>query len=295
MKVKPMEKKCCVGIIVSLSICLLVTFLLLCRQEWLHVLAIVIFIVAMAVFISTLCFNRKPLIKCLPCVFACLTIALFLIILIIAFMAALSGQYFLQFNLEGFKNMVKFWQDYDLLVKCFAGCASIWIAGYTLNKSLDIYAFNSLSELRSKFNEPGKKALHLFLMKHSEGVRDKDKSDSALAEGKDLKTKDQDISSKVAEIQGFDSTDVLDYLGVVELGAIMLKREIITFQEFCNQFGYRIEYLLENDTIRQHVLTDAREYYDDLCEVIRLMRRENKLHLKDEILNEIDKLTAKKS
>ena len=142
--------------------------MLLCNRTWIRLITIVLFVMAIVSVLIILLSSRKRLIKCLPDVFACVTIVLFCLMLTIAFVAALSGNYSLQFDLEGFQNMIQFWRGYDILISSFAGSASIWIASYTLNKSLDIYAFNSLTELRSRFNDPGKKALHLFLMKNSD-------------------------------------------------------------------------------------------------------------------------------
>lgn len=291
-----MGDRCRAYLIWALVFCLSATLLLLCNRTWVRLITIVLFIIAIVSVLIILLRSRKRLIKYLPCVFACITITLFCLMLTIAFVAALSGNYSLQFDLDGFQNMIQFWRGYDILISSFAGSASIWIASYTLNKSLDIYAFNSLTELRSRFNDPGKKALHLFLMKNSDDAVSSENTDYNFAERMKNNARVQSSSDESYKNQSFDSTDVFDYLGVVELGAIMLKRNLISFSEFYNQFGYRIEYLLENDEVRKHIMSDeTREYYDLLWEVIRDMRQRNKLNLKEGILREIDESITKKS
>ena len=59
----------------------------------------------------------------------------------------------------------------------------------------------------------------------------------------------------------------MDYIGVIELGAIMLKKGIISFEEFYNQFGYRVEYILKNGELRNHIKGNM-QYYEDFLYVV---------------------------
>ena len=40
----------------------------------------------------------------------------------------------------------------------------------------------------------------------------------------------------------------------------MVKRKVITVEEFYNQFGYRVENLMNNEAVKKHVI-DKSQYY----------------------------------
>lgn len=61
---------------------------------------------------------------------------------------------------------------------------------------------------------------------------------------------------------------MFDYLGTVELGAIMLKHKVINYDEFYNQFGYRLENIMMNDRVMKH-LEKEKIYYKYLWGIIQ--------------------------
>lgn len=210
----------------------------------------------------------KSILNLLTLVFCAASIILLICLLGVCFDAVYNEQWRLQFNTEGFKNFQDFWQEQVSLLKGFLSCATVWIASYTLNRSLDVSTVNSLCVLREKFSEKGKKKFHLFLMAN-------------CAKKEQQKNTDSDIAKRMKETSGitqyeFDSADVFDYLGVVELGAIMLKRGALTFTEFYNQFGYRVEYLWSVDEIRRHIENNS-QYYKDFIDLIELFKSKGKL------------------
>ncbi len=66
-----------------------------------------------------------------------------------------------------------------------------------------------------------------------------------------------------------DSINVFNYLGTIELGAIMLQREVISFEEFYNQFGYRVINIANNERLMNSIRFEPeKQYYDSLWYVI---------------------------
>ena len=212
-------------------------------------------------------------------VFFALSAILFVILFSIALRACISNEYQLVWTETGFKFFQKFWSEYAVLLKSFATSATIFIAGYNLTKYIDIAAIESLSGLRNRFNEKGKKSLHLFLMRNEyemTDVKDRHATDYMFAE--QIKGRvyfntgdtDNDACFK------FNSADVLDYLGVIELGYIMYKRKLISLDDFWNQFGYRVEYLLENDAVVEHINHNF-QYYDNMVDIIHVLHEKGKI------------------
>lgn len=234
-------------------------------------------------------FLMKSLINLLNKVFFVLSIVLFLILVIIAFQALTSGNYCLLLNEDGFKNFQDFWEDYSILLKGFASSATISIAGYNLTKYIDIAAIESLSNLRNRFNESGKRAFHVFMMKREYDMKKREypeaneykKTDFALADEikKDGVSECSEPCFNPCRCSGntdFDSADVLDYLGTVELGYLMYRRRLITLDEFWNQFGYRLEYLLENQGVVDHINNNYL-YYENMIQIINILHEKGKL------------------
>lgn len=77
----------------------------------------------------------------------------------------------------------------------------------------------------------------------------------------------------------FSNLELFDYLGTIELGAIMLKREVITIEEFYNQFGYRVENLVSNADVLEHIYKN-REYYSAFMEIVEEVNRYKEKTLK---------------
>ena len=184
------------------------------------------------------------------------------ILMIVVIIVCANPKYNLQLTPAGIEEFTKFWTNYELVLKILVSGITLVITGYTLTHALHIATINSLKDLRERLNDSGKKSFMLFLMKAFETPDDS--SDSNLAE-RIVSSASQLDHPMVTENQiAFNSADILDYLGVIELGNHMLKRRLITIEEFYNQFGYRLEYLLANQQIFKHIYNDAEGYYKDL-------------------------------
>lgn len=67
------------------------------------------------------------------------------------------------------------------------------------------------------------------------------------------------------------TVEIFDYLGTLELGAIMLYRGTITEREFLNQFGYRFENLEESFLLQ--IVNASKEYYQPLLYALSIVRK----------------------
>ena len=151
----------------------------------------------------------------------------------------------LQPSIDGIKNMLNFWAEYAALIKLSGYTLTLLIASYNLSKYLDIETANALSKLRKMLNSTEKKKIHYYLLD------DEDKN-AILPE-----------IDKAGELNcELSNVELLDYIGIIELGAIMLKRKIITTDEFYNQFGYRAENLWKNNSVKEHIKKYPRSYKD---------------------------------
>ncbi len=135
--------------------------------------------------------------------------------------------------------------DYEFWAKSFGGCFTLWVIFYNLKKFIDVEAIKALGELREKLNNDTNKQIHIMVMSD----KDKHNENNSLSE------------TEIA--------DIFNYLGTIELGAIMANRGSITLYEFYNQFGYRIENLLEYNQldIRNHI-KENKGYYDSMQYII---------------------------
>lgn len=216
-------------------------------------------------------------------VFFVLSLMLFVILSSIALRACISCEYRLVWTEEGFKFFQKFWSEYSILLKSFATSVTIFIAGYNLTKYIDIAEIEALSGLRNRFNEQGKKDFHLFLMKSEyERIDQKECGTTDYMFAEQIKAcvhfrspSSFEDANKDACLN-FDSADVLDYLGVIELGYLMFKRRLINLEDFWNQFGYRVEYLLENEAVVEHINQNF-QYYDNMINIIHLLHEKGKI------------------
>lgn len=104
------------------------------------------------------------------------------------------------------------------------------IATITLKKTTDIQAVDSLARLRTMLNSDEKKKIH------------------------------QDLIEKAKEEDEL-SVEQLDYIGIIELGAIMHRKGIIDDKELYNQFGYRVENIMKS-SLHEKLSRDT-SYYKD--------------------------------
>ena len=207
---------------------------------------------------------------CLTAIFGLITIVLFVLIATVAIEAVAVEGYVLQFNTGGIIKFQEFWETHLFLLKSFAGCATIFIAGYNLTKYVEVARIESLSALREKLNDDNKKALHLDLINRND-------PDWQLVERIKSYANHQDVQLNLSTNEAnYSIADIYDYLGVIELGAQMLKSHVISIDEFYNQFGYRVKNILECSILREHIGRNI-ESYDDLLYVVNELITHNKI------------------
>lgn len=146
----------------------------------------------------------------------------------------------LALNIDGVKGIQSFWLDYLPLIKLLGCSLTIWIASYNLVKYLSVETVKALAKLREMLNSEEKKKIH-----------------TALFDPEDKKPILSELQSD------FSNAEFFDYIGTIELGAIMVRRGVISIDEFYNQFGYRVENLWANQEVRSHINKEA-TYYKDL-------------------------------
>lgn len=159
----------------------------------------------------------------------------------------------------------KEWLDYKFWTETFGGCLTLWVISYNLKKFIDIETVKALGDLRTKLNDEKKKEIHSYLLPECD-------KKPIISCKSDTKTEENQLT--------INNVDLLDYIGTIELGAIMVKRGAITLDEFYNQFGYRVQNLMRNAEISKHLDNNA-GYYDDLMRIVCLLKKEKKLDLSD--------------
>lgn len=167
----------------------------------------------------------------------------------------------LALNADGVKAMQSFWGEYSPMITFGGCCLTLLVANYHLMKYLDVETVKALGKLREMLNTPEKKAIHDSLLppedrkhSHAEGAKAEQN-----AGNKSRPTGPTPAKNPLpAE---WSTVELYDYLGTIELGAIMLQRGVISFDEFYNQFGYRVENLSRNAEIIRHV-EDNSKYYE---------------------------------
>lgn len=116
------------------------------------------------------------------------------------------------------------------IIKAFGVLLSFFVAVITLKKTIDIQTVNSLAKLRELLNTKEKKEIHKRLINNPY-----DTSEIGIEE--------------------------LDYIGTIELGAIMHRKGIISDSELYNQFGYRVENICNSSLYEK--ITEDDSYYND--------------------------------
>ena len=219
----------------------------------------------------------KYAIKGLTLIFLAITVMLFICLLWIVIDAAVVDKYTIQIDLAGIQNLQTFWREYSFLLKGFAGCATIVIAGYNLTKYVEVARIESLSALREKLNDQNKKYLHMDLV--SKDDKDWEMVKQIASGAKHLKDQIKQCSDESRD----SIADIYDYLGVIELGARMVKGQVISIEEFNNQFGYRVKNILNCPALREHIYRNI-ESYDDFRYVVdrliehKKIEQEYKIH-----------------
>lgn len=174
------------------------------------------------------------------------------IILFIAAISSLIASFCINEELHDCK-IGNVWLDYKFWTETFGGCLTLWVIIYNLKKFIDIETVKALGDLRTKLNDDRKKEIHTFLFPNEDktpilnNIENKSNSSDAAAQ--------------------FANADIFDYIGTIELGAIMLKRDAITLDEFKNQFGYRVENIKNNSNLMRHI-KENKEYYSDFLWIL---------------------------
>lgn len=159
-------------------------------------------------------------------------------LLIVGVGKALNGQLHISFTVDGVSNMIDLWSQYASLLKVMLLSATLYVANYHLDRFMKQTSVQCLSDIRSKLSSKENLYIHKLL------------------EGKNY----VEILDPNQQIKRVDNIKIFQYLGTIELAAMMLKDGLISFDEFDNQFGYRVKNIMRNDDLMRH-LQDNREYY----------------------------------
>ena len=179
---------------------------------------------------------------------------------------------------EGFLNAIEFWRPYVPIVKLLGYSATLLLAGYNLSKYMDMQVIDSLRTIRERFNDSDKNVLHESLLCMTDR--------KPILPESNLQHHDDADDSQDAKIEHcltkgrITNIVIYDYLGTIELGAIMLRKGMISVDEFYNQFGYRIENIFRNSDICQHINNNYK-YYKYLIYARDVLQREGFLDLSE--------------
>lgn len=179
---------------------------------------------------------------------------------------------------EGFLNAIEFWRPYVPILKLLGYSATLLLAGYNLSKYMDMQVIESLRTIRDRFNDSDKNVLHESLLCMTDrkpilpesNMQHRDDADDS----QDAKIEHGLTKGRITNIV------IYDYLGTIELGAIMLRKGLVSVDDFYNQFGYRIENVFRNKDIA-HSINQNLSYYKNLIYARDLLFRKNLLNLND--------------
>ena len=206
-------------------------------------------------------FSVRSLIGAMNGILLVLSALLFTALVIVFFHTLFIWEYHPLITREGVSTMQEFWIEYKYIIQALGGCLTLFIVSYNLQKYIDIETVKALGDLRNKLNSEEKKHLHTYLMPQSE-------KEPIL----------QDLDEEIVQKDKipYSNAVLFDYIGTIELGAIMVKRKVITIDEFYNQFGYRVENLMSNAEIKSHI-KDNINYYKALRYIVLQLIKADKL------------------
>ena len=146
-----------------------------------------------------------------------------------------------------------------LLVACFS-LLTLYVAGKQLQKQSDTACITALTELREQLTSKRNRNIHFALLPEDEQktILERQRVDEKLREENGLIQE-----KKILKI------DILNYLGTLELGVLMVRKNLIDTKTFYSQFGYRIENIFEEENsdihieVRKHI-NGAKSYYKNL-------------------------------
>lgn len=205
--------------------------------------------------------SMRSVIVALNYVLLVLSLALFAALAVVFFQTIFRWEYHPMITREGVSVMQEFWLEYKYIIQAFGGCLTLFIVSYNLQKYIDMETVKALGNLRDKLNGEEKVKLHTYLMHKDDRKPILQDADKRIENGGKIR---------------YGNAVLFDYIGTIELGAIMVKRRVISIDEYYNQFGYRIENLMANEDIRSHI-KDNMSYYGELRRILKLLVRYGKL------------------
>lgn len=190
--------------------------------------------------------------------FGLLVASVFFAVCIILVMccASCNGGWHFCLGPDSIKNMQDFWVQYTPLIKAFFASVTLFVASHSLMKYIDVERTRSLGEIREKLDDKPKKIIHDYVMNN----KDKEGVPSSL-----IQCLNENSSVDLSTVE------IFDYLGTLELGAIMLYRGVISEEEFYNQFGYRYENVEESFLYK--VANESPEYYQPLLYALSVIHK----------------------
>ena len=203
----------------------------------------------------------RCLISAINCILLVLSVILFTALAIVFFHTFFCWEFHPQFTRGGVSTMQEFWIDYKYIIQSLGGCLTLFIVSYNLQKYIDVETVKALGDLRNKLNSDDKEKIHTFLMPTEDTKDVLTELDSPV-----------DNNGNIA----YSNAVLFDYIGTIELGAIMVKRKVISIDEFYNQFGYRVENLMNNAAIKSHI-KDNIYYYKELQYIVQRLIKARKL------------------
>ena len=208
----------------------------------------------------------RALLKAANWVLLVLVVLVLVSIAIVCVQTICTDGWRLALNIDGVKNMQSFWGEYSQMITFGGCCLTLLVANYHLMKYLDVETVKALGKLREMLNTPEKKAIHSSLLPQEDRKFDSKAANGSANPKQEAVGKSRPASSAPAkdsqsqQAAEWSTVDKYDYLGTIELGAIMLKRGVIERDLFYNQFGYRVENLLSDKEIIDHV-EENKGYY----------------------------------
>lgn len=190
----------------------------------------------------------RNLIKAINWILFAVVALLTICVLIIIGGAIVSGEFSIQPNSEGIKNMIAFWKDYSALIITLGSCLTLFIANYNLGQYLNVETINALATLRNMLNSPENRRVHEYLLPDDER--------KAILPNCETET----------DFQNIRNIDIFNYIGTLELGRLMWDNGVIDQTKFNNQFGYRFENLFNSKEIKEHIKANKQYYHKSLVE-----------------------------
>lgn len=189
--------------------------------------------------------------SCIDCVIKILVVVAFgaLIISIFLLLATtydlLCQKYTLDFSIEGihfyFEKIGPYWKIFAIPITL----VPILLIIYTIQQNTAVKETSALLDIRNALNSKDNVEVHNNLRENKGGWRDSIPQDN-------------DTERKID-----------NYLGTLELCAILIRNNVITVDNFKNQFGYRVYNVVRQPQIVEKI-EDEEKFWTDLLYLISL-------------------------